>query len=775
MRVRPAPLVAAGLVLLSLAAAWALRPQWRERRLRAAPRPLDVVLITLDTTRADKLGVYGGDAGVSPSLDALARRGVVFRHAVSHVPLTLPSHTSLLTGLLPPRHGVRDNSGFALSGDVPTLAEQFARAGYRTGAFVSAFVLDRRFGLGRGFESYVDEMRPEPAAPSRGSCPAELTVRRALDWLSAENVRPTFLWVHLYDPHDPYRPPEPFATRFAGRPYDGEIAYMDSEVGRLLAALEARHRPTLVAAVADHGESLGEHRERTHSYFIYGATQDVPFILSLPGFMPEGAEVQAVVRGVDLAPTLLDLAGLPALRGIDGRSLVGLIAGRHGHDPGPAYLESFTPRLHWAAHELIGLRTDRWLYIRSPRPELYDLDADPAETANLALEKPAERDALDARLSAIAPSADRLAPPSPDAAADERLRALGYVTGGSPAPAGELRDAKDNAEMLALFDEAEARFQQGDYERALSGYREALKMNPGAGALRGRVAETLLRLRRFDESAAEFRELAGAHPQDEASLTGTIRSLASQGRHAEALRTARDAVRSLPGSVGLHRQLGGLLLQAGQPAEAEAILRKATQLEPRDLAARLGLATAMKALGRPAEAAAAFEEVVERSPRSPEARRAGGELTALAQDFASSGRFQDVRRAYLAAHRSGVTSEGSYLNLALACHRLGDADEALRVLLEGAEAFPDSAELSYRTGRMLVDAGRLQEAEARLRKSLERDPGHQAARLQLAAVVQRGGRTKEAVALLEEVVAAAPASREGERARQALARLKNGP
>src|SRR5262245_50608733 len=199
MRVRLV-LALAALLILSSGAAWTLRPLWRERRLRAAPRPLDVVLITLDTTRADKLGAYGGDPAVSPSLDGLARRGVLFRHAIAHVPLTLPSHTSLLTGLLPPRHGVRDNSGFVLSGEVPTLAEQFARAGYRTGAFVSAFVLDRRFGLGRGFETYMDEVPPDPAAPSRASCPAELTVRRALSWLSAESARPTFLWVHLYDP-----------------------------------------------------------------------------------------------------------------------------------------------------------------------------------------------------------------------------------------------------------------------------------------------------------------------------------------------------------------------------------------------------------------------------------------------------------------------------------------------------------------------------------------------------------------------------------------------
>lgn len=768
-------MAAAALALLA-AAAWALAPHWRERRMRAAPRPLDVVLITLDTTRADRLGVYGGDPAVSPSLDGLARRGVVFRRAVAHVPLTLPSHASLLTGLLPPRHGVRDNAGFALAAGLPTLAEQFARAGYRTAGFVSASVLDRRFGLARGFETYVDDMPADPGGSQQASCRADITVSRSLAWLSAETARPAFLWVHLYDPHDPYQPPEPFASRFAGRPYDGEIAYMDSQLGRLLTALEASRRPTLVAAVADHGESLGEHRERTHSYYIHGSTQEVPFILALPGWIPQGRSVDAVVRGVDLAPTVLDLAGLPAIPDLDGRSLTGLIAGRRGAEPGPAYLESFTPRFHWGARELLGLRTERWLYIRSPRPELYDLESDPAETVNLAPEKPVEREQLDARLSAIAPAAASSQNPAPDPQAEERLQALGYVTGRSrPAPTADLRDAKDNAELLALFDEAEDRFEQGDYERALSGFRAALELNPGAGAPRSRVAETLMRLRRFDESLAELRASGEEQPLDESRVSGMVRSLASQGRMEEALRLVREGVTALPRSAGLNRQLGGLLMQAGKPAEAEAAFRQATRIEPRDLGARLGLATAAQALGRPVDALAVFEEVVAREPRSPEARRAGEELTALAQAFVPASRFEEVRRAYLAAHRAGVASEGSYLNLALACHRLGHADEVLKTVLEGALAFPDSAELSYRSGRLLLEAGRTDDAEVRLRRALQLAPAHQAARLQLAMALQRGGRTGEAVALLEAVVAAVPGSKEAERARQALARLHPAP
>src|SRR5437773_4717836 len=259
---RRAPLwITAGVLALLLAFTPLLRPLWRERTLRAAPRPLDVILVTLDTTRADRLGCYGRGGGTSPNLDGLARAGVMFRRAYSHVPLTAPSHSSLLTGLLPSRHGVHDNGGYVLKEEFATLAEQFVEAGYRTGAFVSAFVLDRRFGLARGFATYEDDVlqgRPEEILASvRG----EVTVDRALAWLRAPDPRPVFAWVHLYDPHFPYDPPEPYATLFKDRPYEGEIAYMDAQVGRLLGAVAERGRPTLVAAIGDHGESLGEHQE----------------------------------------------------------------------------------------------------------------------------------------------------------------------------------------------------------------------------------------------------------------------------------------------------------------------------------------------------------------------------------------------------------------------------------------------------------------------------------------------------------------------------------
>ena len=777
MRPRAVAALVAALLLLP-AAAWLLRPLWLERRLRHAPRPLDVVVITLDTTRADRLGSYGGDPGVSPSLDALARRGVLFRQAFAHVPLTLPSHASLLTGRLPPGNGVRDNAGFVLGDGVPTLAEQFARAGYRTGAFVSAFVLDRRFGLSRGFGTYVDEVPADPAEPSLASCRADVTVGRALEWLAAPDPRPAFLWVHLYDPHAPYDPPEPFASRFRGRPYDGEIASMDAEIGRLLAALGARKRPALVAAIADHGEALGEHREKTHSYFIYGATQHVPFILSLPGWLPEGREVDSIVRGVDLAPTLLDVAGLPAPAGLDGRSLVELIVGRSREGPGPAYLESFTPRFHWGARELLGLRAGPWLYVRSPLPELYDVSTDPGETVNLAAERPAELEALEALLR---PLAGDLPPPEPrggiDAETERRLNALGYLSAPATPPADpkDLPDAKDNAEMLALFGEAEESFHRRDYAAALAGFRQALQQNPRALAPRSRVAETLLRLGRFDESLAAFRELGRERPGDEGHRVGMIRSLSSEGRTAEALAMARKGLESLPASARLHRQAGALLLETGKAGEAEAEFRRAADLAPREAGPQLGLGAALKALGRLPEAVSAYEAAIERSRQGDEAKQAAREVSLLAEELARTERMEDVRRAYLAAHRAGVSSEGSYLNLALACHRLRRGADAMDALREGARLFPESVDLHYRYGRLLLDAGRTSNAEAELRRALELGSTRNDVRLHLGLALQRAGRIDEAARVLRQVEDLARGSKEGERAREALSRLQATP
>ena len=413
---------------------------WARRADRAAPRERPhVLLVTIDTLRADALGCYGRANAATPVLDALAGRGVRFGTAIAPAPLTGPSHASILTGLVPVRHGVRDNGGYVLPEAVPSMAESFHGAGYRTAAFVSGFPLARRFGLARGFDAYDDHF---PRGRDARRAPyverdAAATTDAVLRWLD-EGSGPFFAWVHYYDPHAPYEPPEPWATRFAGRPYDGEVAFVDAQLGRLLDRLGAKGiaANSIVLVTADHGESLGEHGEETHGIFVYDATVRVPLVAAGPG-LPRGTVSRTLARLIDVAPTLLDLAGLEALPGTDGRSLRRAAAG--GGPEEPAYVESLSPLLHLGWSPLHAWRTRRWKLIDAPRAELYDLEADPSERRNVAAEHrdvvDALRRPLQAAMAAQGPSAARAV----DAETSERLAALGYLSGATAPDAGRRR------------------------------------------------------------------------------------------------------------------------------------------------------------------------------------------------------------------------------------------------------------------------------------------------------------------------------------------------
>ena len=534
--------------------------------MRNTPRPLNVLLVTLDTTRADRLGAYGWQDAETPHLDALASRGTLFRQAYAHVPLTAPSHASLFTGLLPPGHGMRDNGTYVLDSRFAVLPERFRSAGYATAAVVSAFVLDRRFGLGRGFESYDDRLPGSDADrtgdPSERSVRAEATIDKAIAWLKRADSRPRFLWVHVYDPHFPYDAPEPFGSRHRDRPYDGEIAYMDAQVGRLLDAASAGARPWLRVVTADHGEGLGDHDELTHGYFVYRETQRVPLIVSLPGRVPSGREVGSIVRSVDIAPTILELAGLPPLPDVDGRSLVPLLAGRASDEPRPAYLESFHPRIWWGAQELLALRTRKWLYVEAPRPELYDVDADPGERTNLAASQPDVREVLRLQLRTYAtPGAPLGAQTRPDGDAASRLRSLGYLGSGAPDDAGgrDLPDAKDNGPLLAAVSEGQELRVQGKFDEALSRFRAALARNPKSLSVRLSVAELLLALGKHDEAFTAYGDIAAGGGAAESAYLGMMQTRMAQGRVEEALAVTTAGLDLVPTSGQLHAERGDLL------------------------------------------------------------------------------------------------------------------------------------------------------------------------------------------------------------------------
>ena len=441
----------------------------------AAAKPkANLLLITIDTLRADALSCNGSKKVSTPQLDRLARGGVNFTRARSPVPLTLPAHASIMTGNYPPVHGVRDNGTYRLAEEQQTLAEVLDQQGYETAAFIGAFVLDRSFGIAQGFDVYDEGAWG--TIDTVGNLAAERNAKVVYDafskWLEGRaGGKPFFVWIHLYDPHAPYLPPEPYRTRFADDPYAGEVAYVDAVVGRIVEDLRSRALldSTLVAVVGDHGEGLGEHKEQTHSLLIYNSTLHVPMLLSFPGFIPSGKTVAQLTRTIDLAPTILDYLGVSPTFG-QGTSLRPLVDGESPDEEMLAYSESLYPSLNLGWSELRGLESGRYRFILAPRPELYDLTNDPGEEENLIDSNPVMADQLERSLASLTKS---MRPPAGDSSqavdprTEEMLRSLGYISGSHPASPGESSSV-DPKDRLGLWGTIEARlvsYQPGELFR----------------------------------------------------------------------------------------------------------------------------------------------------------------------------------------------------------------------------------------------------------------------------------------------------------------------
>jgi choline-sulfatase len=611
--------------------------------------PDRIVLVTIDTLRADHVGSYraAGQPPVhTPTLDGLAGDGVRFEVALSPAPLTLPSHSSLMTGLEPPRHGVRHNGVFRLPSDLPTIAERMSEAGYATAAFVGAFVLDSQFGLARGFDVYDDDMSDRRSAMVGFSeRRAGDVVDAALAWLRRAPPR-FFVWIHLYDAHANYDPPPGFALAFPGRPYDGEIAYVDSQIGRFLEELAGRFDPagTLVVVTSDHGEALGEHGEAGHSYGIYEATQRIPLIARGPGFRG-GRVVHSPVRLVDVGPTLVAAVGGPPLPGSDGRDLRALAGeGSRADAEPPAYHETLATRfdLGWSA--LFGLRTERWKYIRAPRPELYDLDTDPHELDNLAERRPELVAELDARLSQELADARPLGSGlllSSDERA--RLEALGYAA--PSLPAGEMDlggpDPKDRVEVLDAINRAET------------------------ASFRGRP----------DEAYAAL----AAVPADGPLLWGLRAAYAiNAGDATTGEREARAALAGSPERSDFHMLLGQALEAQGRLDEAERAFERAAELDASASRPQAALGRIAEQRGDPEVAAKRYQKALAKSGSDAEA---AWRLAALRFDAGDA----EAARALLASHPDppGLLPA---LRLALAERGAGDAEAAARHLASSLPA-----------------------------------------------------------------------------------------
>ena len=437
---------------------------------------LSLLIVTLDTTRADRLGAYGYSEIVTPNLDRLAGDGVVFEQAESVAPLTLPAHSSIFTGQFPPSHGVRDNGGFYLDEENVVLAEVLRDAGFRTGGFVGSFVLDSKWGIAQGFDHYFDDFdlkKSTGRSLNEIERPANEVADAALAWLDEAPEARFFSWVHFYDPHSPYSPPEPWASRYPNRPYVGEIAFTDSQVGRLLNWLDENDRAddTVVIVMGDHGESLGEHGESGHGFFVYEGATRVPFIIRAPFDSMSNRRVATPVRSVDVLPTALELLGIEPARPSEGTSLVPLLTGDEQSVQLACYSEAVYPRYHFGWSELTAIRVGDMKYIEAPRPELYDLAVDPNEERNVYFERVEVAEHMRAQLRELeskwndAAPAQRVEEIDPDTRA--RLAALGYLgnfvaTDDESVERSSLADPKDKIHLYNLMARAREAAVHGD-------------------------------------------------------------------------------------------------------------------------------------------------------------------------------------------------------------------------------------------------------------------------------------------------------------------------
>jgi len=663
-------------------------PAWHAGSLRGA----NVLLITIDTLRQDRVGAYGRTRGLTPAIDRLAASGIRYAHAFSHVPMTLPAHASILTGLTPPHHGVRNNVAFRLDDHIPTLATALKGAGYRTGAFVGAFVLDARFGLNRGFDDYDDRypQRGEAATFSFVRRPASDVVKAAGDWIlqpppvsgqtaAASHQPPWFAWVHLFDPHAPYESPKEY--RSARTPYDAAIAYTDATIGALLDRLRAARAldRTLVILTSDHGESLGEHGETTHGLFAYGATLAVPLLFSGPSIDPAVADGPAA--HADITPTVLDLVSVagPVTVNFDGRSLV------QGADvERPLYFEALDANLtrNWAP--LTGLIRGGWKYIDLPIPELYDLQSDSEETTNRAEPDRARRDAMARALAALAANPAAASAPAIDAEAAARLRALGYV-GGDAAAAVPRYAAADDPKRLAALNER--------FNTAIEAFNED----------------------RPDQALAAFMALLRDRPDFVTARTSAATVLLSKGRAADAVAVLNAAPPGQRGSPQLLARLGSALRDSGDLQGAAAAFERARRAgnQNPDLFNDLGVVYAR--LGREAQARAMFDELLRRDPDAAGTWYNVGilELEHRRTDAAAG------------AFRRAVQADPSY---AQAWQALGaaivDHDRAAAIdAWEHAERLnPRDYDLLFNLGMVLADSGRGQEALPYLRRFVQEAP-----------------------------------------------------
>ena len=614
-----------------------------------------MLLVTLDTTRADHVGVYGRGGAHTPRLDAIARDGVLVRNAIAAAPITAPAHSTILTGLLPPAHGVRDNGTFRLPDAVQTLPELLKQRGYATAAFVSAAVLDSRYNLSQGFDTYEDNLWTENAPPMfmiRERSGAR-TAQLATEWLKKHRAQhptqPFFVWVHLFDVHEPHHP-SPLDAMVTPSRYDAEITGVDRQVGKLVDVVAPE---TLIAVTADHGESLGEHGESTHGIFVYQSTLHIPLLLRWTGHIPAGSVYKGPAHQVDLFPTLL-AATATKVPSNQGANLLDALAGRAQASERPLYSESKLSELGFGMAPLHSVRRGKYTYIRAPRPELYDRDRDPSELHNLIGEKPEVAAKLSADLDSILKDSQARgfeAPANPiDRETEESLRALGYV--------GDSQTRKEVASM--------------DPKDGIRVYEQLQQ------------ARQLVRNSRYDEAKAILKQLLESTPRNISAINVLALSEVRGGQLEKAEKLYLDSLNIEPNQPRVHLMLANMLSDLRRLDDAVAHAKAAMDLSPGYVEALVVLGFLELGRGNKAQADAYYDRALEVDAKYPRAQRVYADMFFRQAQYAKA--LEYYRRALEVTPRNF----DALIQTGLSAHRIGDYQAALEFYQRAAELRPDS-------------------------------------------------------------------------------------
>ena len=733
--------------------------------------PLNLILITLDTTRRDRLSCYGYSERTTPNLDRIAKEGLLFEQAYTPVPVTLPAHATMLTGLYPFQHGARHNGSYVLADSLTTLAEMLKARGYDTGAVLGAYPVERRFGLSQGFDDYDDRFMSSSASGQEGTTQraAPEVTRLSLKWITRHAEHPFFLWVHYFDPHAPYRPVEPYKSRFPDQPYDAEVASMDAAIGELVDGLKSQglDERTVLLIAADHGEGLGDHDEPTHCMFIYATTQDVPLLMRLPARDPwngrtwRGRRVRGLASLTDLLPTAWNVLGYAQadLPRVAGRSLLPLVEGTgSGHEW--LYHETLVPDLDYGMSELRGYQAEGWKYIRAPQPELYNLEEDPGELTNLAER---ERDRVEAMESALAEvlQAERTA--SGGAAMDEetleKLRSLGYFQGRRAATKTARTDPKERTGVGRSTALAQTLADANRLPEALAIVDSVLKAHPETRMALRQRAQFLTRLGRGADAVKAYEAaLADCQgcPDEFRLLQEQARAYLVSGSVDEALRRTRILLEARPREQGLNILLGEVLEKKGDLDGARRAYGQEGEIFPLDASPLIKLGDLAARRNRAGEAEQMYLKALSVDPGSVEA------MVLLGGLLDDTGRRTEAERYIDRALELDPQSFLAHYRKAWILRASGRKAGAVPHLEAALRVQPQNGLVLYELGSLYGELGREGDARKSYERAVQTGQAPAAAYSNLAVLAAGAGRLSEAIALWQQALDHGPTEREAD-------------